>query len=714
MDKIGVYLCKGCDIGKSLAVEKLVSAAKAEDSVKVAKEHDALCSAGGVEMVRADSAAEGLNALVLAACSARCKTDAFAFGPEKLVERVSLREQVAWSHEPNDEDTQALAEDYLKMGIVKARKAGVPQPLVQDIDKTVLVVGGGVAGLSTALETARTGYDVVLIEKDARLGGASGRLYKDIPKAPPYCELSEPAVGKLIKEVEANKRIRVFTSSHIDEIVGGPGLFTLFFTTDGGEKHELKIGAIVQATGWRPYDAAKLGHLGFGKSPNVITGDDLEKMAASGRLARPSDGAAVTSAAFILCAGSRDPNHLPYCSSVCCLNSLKQAIYIREKYPEARIYIFYKDIRTPGHYELFYKKVQEDPLIFMTKGEVRSVAPSPGNGKVTLQVDDTLLGEKIEVETDMAILATGMVPSSLGAEILNLDYRLGKDLPELKYGFPDSHYICFPYESRRTGIYAAGCVRQPMDSQAVEEDAAGAALKAIQCLELTARGLAVHPRSLDASYPDFFLQRCTQCKRCTEECPFGTLNEDEKGTPQPNTTRCRRCGICMGSCPERIISFKDYSTEIVGSMIKAVEVPDEDEEKPRVLVFACENDALPAIDIAGLHRLKHSPHLRVIPLRCLGNINPVWIADALSAGFDGILMIGCKHGDDYQCHFMKGSELAQYRMGNVQETLQRLVLEPERVKVEEVSINEWTRIPVLLDEFMETIKEIGPNPYKGF
>ena len=143
-----------------------------------------------------------------------------------------------------------------------------------------------------------------------------------------------------------------------------------------------------------------------------------------------------------------------------------------------------------------------------------------------------------------------------------------------------------------------------------EDDAAGAVLKAIQCVELASQGKVVHPRWGDRSYPDFFLQRCTQCKRCTEECPFGTLDEDEKGTPLPNITRCRRCGICMGACPERIVSFKDYSVEIISSMIKASEIPDEFEEKPRLLGLLCENDAYPALDIAGLQRLQHSAYIR--------------------------------------------------------------------------------------------------------
>ena len=301
-----------------------------------------------------------------------------------------------------------------------------------------------------------------------------------------------------------------------------------------------------------------------------------------------------------------------------------------------------------------------------------------------------------------------------GTEILNLGYRQGPDLPVLKYDFPDSHFICFPYETRRTGIYAAGCVRAPNDSDACREDAAGAAMKAIQCVELASRGSAVHPRWGDESYPDFALQRCTQCKRCTEECPFGTLDEDEKGTPLPNITRCRRCGICLGACPERIINFKDYSIDIVASMIKAIHVPDEFEEKPRLLGLLCENDAYPALDAAGLNRIQHSAWIRFIPVRCLGAVNVVWIADAVSGGFDGVLLVGCKSGDDYQCHFVRGSELMGTRGDNIKEKLTQLALEDDRVRLEQLDISEFHRLPEIVNEFAEQIEEMGLNPFKDF
>jgi quinone-modifying oxidoreductase, subunit QmoB len=746
--KIGVYICTGCGIGDATDSEKLSKVAAGEYKIPVCKVHPALCSPEGMQRIQKDMADEGVNALVIAACSPRAKMDVFRFDPlASVMERVNLREQVAWSHESQgkegvDEDIQMLAEDQLRMGIVRVQNMDPPEPFQEEINQRVLVVGGGMTGMTAALEAARAGYETVLVEREAALGGFARKLHKQLPKSAPYRDLEAPGWAPLASALESESKAKVYTSAAIQKIAGAPGMFDV--SIQQGESVVMeRVGSVVMATGWEPYDATKLEHLGFGKSPNVITSVTMEEMAAKGALARPSDGKPVQSAAFILCAGSRDPAHLPYCSTVCCMTALKQALYVREKNPDAKVFVLYKDIRTPGQYENFYRRVQEEEGIFFTKGQVASVAPD-GDGSVVVELDDALLGEKIRLKADLAVLAVGMVPrTALGEELvrgaapeegdkkdlaaqlliptkmilsntLNLDYRQGPELPDLKYGFPDSHFICFPYETRRTGIYAAGPVRQPMDIAFSMEDARGAALKAIQCVELSSQGMAVHPRAGDMTYPDLFMQRCTQCKRCTEECPFGMYNEDEKANPLPNPTRCRRCAICMGSCPERIISFKDYSVGMIGNMIKAIEVPEEDEEKPRILIMACENDAYPALDMVGIKGGKYNSFVRTIPLRCLGSLNLIWIADSLSKGIDGVLLLGCVHGEDYQCHFAKGSELANYRLSKVQETLNRLALESGRIRVEQIEISDYPRLPGIIDEFLETIKEIGPNPYKGF
>jgi quinone-modifying oxidoreductase subunit QmoB len=773
--KLGVYICGGCSISEGLDLEKLSQVATKEYKAPICKTHPALCGEEGVNLIKQDIETEGVNTIVVAACSGRVKFDVFDFGASNILERVNIREQVVWSHDwtkqvqvktkdaegkeevkaetkPN-EDTQMLGEDYLRMGIVKANKTSLPEPFLETFTKNILVIGGGITGLTAALEAANTGYDVTIVEKNAALGGYAARQRKQIPTKAPYSELEPTDIQEKIKEIANHPRITVKTGVEIARISGAPGMFDVSFKQtgtkskwdvpppkkkEGEEKAEEPVevaadlikcediltndpdaetfGVIVVAAGGRPADPSEFEHLGYGRFANVITNTMMEETAGKGKIIRPSDGKEAKTVAFIQSPGlDGDDSDFPFCSSVTSLISLKQAKYVREDYNDGKAFIFYKHMRTPGVYENFYKSMQNDEGVFLTRGEVRSVTEN-ADKSLTVEVDDTILGEKIAVNVDMVVLATGMAPETKFEPVINLAYRQGpafKDL-ELFDGYSDSNYICFPYETRRTGIYTAGNVRQTMTNGECIEDATGAALKAIQCLESTNRGMAVHPRSGDTSFPEFFFQRCTQCKRCTEECPFGALDDDEKGTPKPNPTRCRRCGTCMGACPERIISFKNYHVDMIGSMVKAINVPEEDEEKYRIVAFVCENDALPALDMAGLQRLKYSADVRFIPVRCLGSVNTIWIADAMSKGNDGVLLIGCKYGDDYQCHFVKGSELCNKRMDNVAETLGKLRLEPVRVQQIQFSIDEYNKIPEVIDKFVKVIEGVGFNPMKGF
>ena len=770
--KIGVYICKDCGIGDALNIEQMETVAN-EYKPALCRVHDFLCSQEGVQVIKDDIEKEGINTIVIAACSMRVNTDVFSFDPLKyVVERVNFREHVVWTQPPQDENTQRMAEDYLRLGIMRAQKATPAEPKTGELEKTILVVGGGVAGLSAALEAANAGYKAVIVEKSPELGGRVRKTKKVLPTKPPYADLESPTIDEKIKAVENHPNITVYTNSMVVSIEGEPGMFDVTICSNdavsiqeidineevkkGGparfplpecsSPETIKAGAVVFAIGWKPYDATKLEEpFGYGKFKNVVTNWEIEEMASNGGIKRPSDGKTPRNVVFIQCAGQRDEAHLPYCSSVCCLTSLKQAKYIREANPDAGAFIIYKDMRTPGLYENFYKSMKDDDGIFLIKAEITGLEESE-DGTINVKIDNKLLNTRDVIRADMVVLATGMVtnmlpegrePNNLTEEFigdivskqtedglveelvpvpvaLNLKYRQGPEMPHLKYGFPDSHFICFPYETRRTGIYAAGAARHPMDAAQAAMDGAGAALKAIQCIERTSEGYAVHPRSWDQTFPVFRLESCTQCRRCTVECPFGVLDEDEKATPQEHPYRCRRCGTCMGACPQRIINFNDYNIDMISSMLGELQVPGEDELFPFIVGFICENDAYPAFDMAGLNRLQLPPNFRLIRLRCLGGMNLVWISDALSKGVDGIILIGCKFGDDYQCHFIKGSQMANERLGKVQETLSRLMLEAERVQMVQLPINEYDKLPQILNDFAEQVKEIGANPYKGF
>jgi len=750
--KYCAYICTGCGIGDSLDIEALTEVVSGEMSMEC-KTHSYLCGAEGRKLIEGDVAG-GVNTVVVGACSPRVMAREFDFGKDKITVRANLREQVVWSevkpaegqapHKEAAAFLQETASDYMRMACTRAKKTLLPEPYqLEDINKTILVMGGGLAGLTAAKEAAAAGYSVILVEKEAQLGGKAAGWRKSFPSKAPWTDLEENPIDALIGGVTGNGKITVKTSTEVARISGAPGNFGVTFKATGsktewdapqkvtvdqqdlitkGEMEDpntglkkytdlnpdaFKVGAVVLATGWKPADVSQYEHLGHGKVKNVVTNAEFEKLAKAGKV--PANVAFVQSPG-----GKENDKDFPYCNSVTSMVALKQAQYVCQDNAEGKAYILYQHMRTPGHMELYYKSAQNTDGIFLTKGNVMKVEES--GGSLTVAVEDTLLGEDITLNVDMVVLAAGMEPTTLNDDTINLAYRQGPAFVDLDLfdGYADSHFICFPYETRRTGIYACGGVRKAETMEEAVDDATGAALKAIQCIESTDRGVSVHPRSGDATYPEFFMQRCTQCKRCTEECPFGALDDDEKGTPLPNPTRCRRCGTCMGACPERIIGFKDYNIDLIGSMIKSIEVPEDDEDRLRILVLVCENDAYPALDMAGMKRLGISHMARFIPVRCLGSVNMAWIRDALSAGMDGAMLLGCTYGDDYQCHFVKGSEIANKRMENIGDTLKTLGLEPERCAANQVAITDYDKIPQIINEFVEQIVEMGPNPFKGF
>jgi quinone-modifying oxidoreductase subunit QmoB len=678
--------------------------------MNLVREHDFLCSAEGVAMIKNDIENEGVTHAALCACSRRAKTEAFNF-PTIAMSRGNLREGVIWIRPDTEEareTTQEMAEDYVRMACAEVKAMTVP-PGNQKTGavKTLLVVGGGMSGMTSALESSKAGYKVVLVEKSGALGGWAAKLYKRVPTREPFKAPEDNGVADMVARIEADSNIKVYLNATIAKTDGAPGRFKVEIAVESGAIAQEDIGAIIQATGFTLYDANKLPEFAYGKTPNVVDQAGLEVLAkeaaAAGKpICRPSDGQPVKSVVFVQCAGQRDTTgkHLQYCSGFCCNTSIKQATYFKDSNPDIDTVVLFTDLRTPGNGEDFYRSAQNKGVIF-SKGVVSQVIPN-GNS-CTVKFKDLILNEDTEAQADLVVLATGMVPvsgvnidapvaapaeaeaavegeapkeivASIPVEsILNLTYRQGPDMPQFKHGFTDSHFICFPYETRRTGIYTAGPVRRPMDILQAQEDATGAAI-----------------------------------------WEKNAIDEDEKRFPLFNESRCRRCGTCMGACPVRVISFENYSVNTVGAQIKAVDVPDEFSEKPRILILACENDAYPALDMAGMNRHDYDPYVRVIPVRCLGSVNTIWITDALNGGYDGVMLMGCKHGEDYQCHFVKGSELGRYRLSKVGDTLKGMNLETDRVKDIEVAITDMATLPQKINEYAALIKSFPPSPFKGF
>lgn len=403
---------------------------------------------------------------------------------------------------------------------------------------TILVVGGGIAGLTAALETAEVGREVVIVERNPYLGGRVAQLNKYFPKlCPPTCGLEIN-----FQRIKKNPLISFYTMTEVESITGSSGAYEVTlkerpryvnerctacgkceeacdveisnnfnfgmnnrkaahkvfemampmrYVIDGSvvgtpaqqkiqdacpyeavdfsmqeRTVKLNVASIVWATGWKPYDASKIDNLGFGTVPNVITNMMMERLASpggptGGKLLRPSDGREVQSVAFVQCAGSRDENHLPYCSYICCLASMKQVTYVREKNPESRATVFYIDLRSPGRYESFYKKVKDDENVDWIKGKVAKVEPGT-DGNVVVTAEDAVSGDLVTREFDMIVLATGMEPNTATEKV------------PASVQYTDEGFVL------SGDVIPAGVAKKPVDVMSSGQTSTAAALKAIQ------------------------------------------------------------------------------------------------------------------------------------------------------------------------------------------------------------------------------------------
>jgi quinone-modifying oxidoreductase subunit QmoA len=404
---------------------------------------------------------------------------------------------------------------------------------------SILVIGGGFAGLTAALEAAEIGHEVFIVEKTPFLGGRVMQLNKYFPKlCPPSCGLEIQ-----YQRLKNNPKVKFFTMAEVTKLAGSvgnydvtvkirprctapssPDLSTLCadLTTEVANDFEfglstrkavymdapfafpqryvvdkaalseadkakvaacdyidlaeaekeitLNVGSIVIATGWKPYDVTRLTNLGAGAVKNCISNMQMERLASpygptQGKIERPSDGRAPKKIAFVQCAGSRDENHLHFCSYICCMASLKQAQYVREQYPDAEVTIYYIDLRTPGRYDNFAKKILADEKVFAVKGKVAAVEQDKAGDDVWITVEDAVSGTKSVERFDLVVLATGMQPSLAGSS-------LPIDVPVDAEGFIVG--------GEEKGIFAAGCAKQPLDVMKTAQSATGAAMKAIQ------------------------------------------------------------------------------------------------------------------------------------------------------------------------------------------------------------------------------------------
>ncbi|MBN2362068.1 MAG: CoB--CoM heterodisulfide reductase iron-sulfur subunit A family protein [Deltaproteobacteria bacterium] len=560
--KIGVYVCNcGTNIAKTVDCDAVVQAVQALPGVAVAKSYKYMCSNPGQEMIDKDIKELGLNRVVVAACSPRMHEPTFRKALDSAglnpyyLEMANIREQNSWVHE----DGAACTQKAIDLARAAVRRVALHEPLEKrsvPMCTSVLVLGGGVTGLTAALELADANQSVFLVERDDHLGGNVAR----IDLTAPHLDSARDLLRDRIARVTTHPKIKVLLGSELVGLSGYIGNFKPLVRV-GGQEQELEVGAVVVCTGYQEFDAKKVKNLGYGSLPDVVTSFDLERMLRAGRIATRA-GKAPRYVSLIHCVGSRSEEHHPYCSRVCCMTALKYAHEIKSMLPDAYVSDLYIDMHAFGKgCEDFYKSGAELHTMFLMyrknqPPQVRLADPKDGFGML-IALQEQLSGESIEIPADLVVLMVGMEPRADAAEVAHL-VNISRD----KDGwFIESHPKLDPVATTTDGIFIAGACQAPKD---IPDSVAQARAASARILAKIAQGKIW----VDAVYAEIDEERCCGCRMCGEVCPYSAI-EYNPATRRSTVVSvlCKACGTCAATCPAGAIKARHFSDRQIFAQI---------------------------------------------------------------------------------------------------------------------------------------------------
>jgi heterodisulfide reductase subunit A len=560
--KIGVYICHcGINIASTVDVEAVAAYAAALPGVMVSRDYTYMCSDPGQVLIKQDIAAMGLNRIVVASCSPLMHEPTFraviaeaGLNPYCL-EMANIREQCSWVH-PKGEATTHKAMQLVASAVVKA---ALLQPLEvrhAPVAPAALVIGGGVAGMQAALDIAEAGFAVTLLERSSELGGHMVQLHRTFPTLESTADLVRP----LINRVQRHPRINVLTGAELVEVSGYVGNFQAAIQKDG-QLLKVPVGTILVATGFETFDARRKPELGYGIYPHVITTLEFERLAAADGW---NAGRKPEKVVFIQCVGSRERSLVsgdgrnPYCSRVCCMTVARQARLVHERLPQAQVTVFYMDVRAFGKgFEDFYDDVRQKGVIYR-RGNPSEIIRT--GERVLVRAEDTLLGEPVELEADLVVLAVGMTPRDDNAQVAAL-LKLARSADGF---FLEAHPKLRPVDTAMAGVFLAGSCQGPKD---ISETIAHARAAASAAMIPLMRGRV--PVEAATSFVDE--QMCSGCNQCAQVCSFSALQlHPVRSVMTVNPVLCQGCSACATACPSGAISVHRFTFEQVMAQIDAL------------------------------------------------------------------------------------------------------------------------------------------------
>jgi heterodisulfide reductase subunit A2 len=568
--KIGVFICNcGTNIAHQVDLEAVLEAAAAMPGVAVARSYRYMCSNPGQEMIARDIREQQLNRVVVAACSPRMHEKTFrgacrhgGLNPY-LCEMANIREQCSWVHS----DRLAATEKAKALTSAAIRRVWHHEPLeslTAEMCPATLVIGGGIAGMTAALELADAAHRVYLVERTAALGGNLAR----VDLTAPHLDSARDLLTERFTRVGENPWITLMLNSELQSLAGYVCNFAAVVRTksddDTVQERKIDVGNVVVATGYKEFNADRITHYGHGKLPNVVTSFEFEKMLRKGRI-ETRDGRLPQYVAIIHCVGSRNKEFHGYCSRVCCMTALKYAHELKSANPDCYVSDIYVDMHAFGKgHEDFYKTTSEVKTLFLMfdKNErpvIRMADPSD-DCEMLIEVNETLSRERIEIPADLVILMVGMEARADSGEVARL-VNISQD----KDGwFMESHPKLDPVATTTDGIYIAGTCAAPKD---IPDTVAQARAAAARILGKIAKGKI----EIDGVFAEVQDDRCSGCRMCNELCPYSAIefHLDTKRS-QVIPAACKACGACVAACPSGAIKGRHFTMEQLHAQIDGV------------------------------------------------------------------------------------------------------------------------------------------------
>jgi heterodisulfide reductase subunit A len=579
--RIGVFVCHcGVNIGGVVNVPEVVEYAKTLPNVVHAEDNIYTCSEAGLASIKEAIKNHKLNRVVVASCTPRTHEPLFRSACREaglnhyLFEMANIREHCSWVHPHEPERATEKAKDTVRMAVARAMWLEPLKEPEVEIKDTSLVIGAGIAGMTAALTLANQGFKVYLIEKEAEVGGNLRRVHKLYPTMQDTSEILEP----IVKAVKENKNIELLTSTIVSEVKGYVGNFTVTLNQKG-EKRAVEVGTIIVACGSMNYQPPQ-GLYQYGVYDRVVTQLEMDELLRNGKLEKPErivmiqcvgarkgeiralelEGFPKSDTARLLAKilKARKEEGWPYCSKICCMNAIKNAILIKERYPETDVVILYGDVRVYKEYEDFYSKARDYEVRFVKRiEEVTPEIVQDKDGKLRVTAYDALSGREMELPCDWVVLSTPLIPHK---EEVMLARML--KIPISKDGFlMEAHLKLRPVDTQMDGIFLAGTASGPKDvSECIISAKAAAARASIL--------MGNKKMSSEALTSIVNEDLCIGCGLCEEICPYGA-HYIEEGKSKTIEALCRGCGACAAECPKRAITMHHYSDQQILAQIKA-------------------------------------------------------------------------------------------------------------------------------------------------